>query len=321
MTQFVSLSSGSNGNCYYIGNETCGILIDAGIGTRTIKKRLAEVGLSVDRIRCVLVSHDHFDHIRSLGTFAERFCKPVYATAPCITAFGRHYCTRGYLEAGRCRELVPGELLEVVDGVRVLPFRVPHDATDTVGFYIDFFGETFTFLTDLGAVTEEAVIHAAHSRHLIVEANYDPEMLRTGGYPVDLQDRIRGGHGHLSNTQTAELVLRALTAGNGASLSGAVSSGSSSSDRPDDSLSGAEAQLGQKNPRSASAPSDIVAGPLLQDVFLCHLSENNNTPELALATVSKVLSQASFSTGNTSGSPIRLVALPRREPSKLFTWD
>ena len=108
MTQFVSLSSGSNGNCYYIGNETCGILIDAGIGTRTIKKRLAEVGLSVDRIRCVLVSHDHFDHIRSLGTFAERFCKPVYATAPCIAAFDRHYCTRGYLGAGRCRELGRG---------------------------------------------------------------------------------------------------------------------------------------------------------------------------------------------------------------------
>ena len=275
MTQFVSLSSGSNGNCYYIGNETCGILIDAGIGTRTIKKRLAEVGLSVDRIRCVLVSHDHFDHIRSLGTFAERFCKPVYATAPCIAAFGRHYCTRGYLGAGRCRELVPGELLEVVDGVRVLPFRVPHDATDTVGFFIDFFGETFTFLTDLGAVTEEAVFHAAHSRHLIVEANYDPEMLRTGGYPVDLQDRIRGGHGHLSNTQTAKLVSSALD----------------------------------------------ISGPLLQDVFLCHLSENNNTPELALATVSEVLSQASFSTGDASGSPIRLVALPRREPSELFTWD
>ena len=301
MTQFVSLSSGSNGNCYYIGNETCGILIDAGIGTRTIKKRLAEVGLSVDRIRCVLVSHDHFDHIRSLGTFAERFCKPVYATAPCITAFGRHYCTRGYLEAGRCRELVPGEWLvieeekSVFDGcseeataaatattaaattraISVLPFRVPHDATDTVGFYIDFYGETFTFLTDLGAVTEEAVFHAAHSRHLIVEANYDPEMLRTGGYPADLQDRIRGGHGHLSNAQTAELVSSALD----------------------------------------------ISGPLLQDVFLCHLSENNNTPELALATVSEVLSQAAFSTGDASGSPIRLVALPRREPSELFTWD
>lgn len=275
MTQFVSLSSGSNGNCYYIGNETCGILIDAGIGTRTIKKRLAEVGLSVDRIRCVLVSHDHFDHIRSLGTFAERFCKPVYATAPCIAAFGRHYCTRGFLGAGRCRELVPGELLEVVDGVRVLPFRVPHDATDTVGFYIDFYGETFTFLTDLGAVTEEAVLYASRSRHLIVEANYDPEMLRTGGYPADLQRRIRGGHGHLSNAQTAKLVSSALD----------------------------------------------ISGPLLQDVFLCHLSENNNTPELALATVSEVLSQAAFSTGDASGSPIRLVALPRREPSKLFTWD
>ena len=308
MTQFVSLSSGSNGNCYYIGNETCGILIDAGIGTRTIKKRLGEVGLSVDRVRCVLVSHDHFDHIRSLGTFAERFQKPVYATAPCIRAFDRHYCTRGYLGPGRCRELVPGEWLEIEGdgpqvpaarrGIYVLPFRVPHDATDTVGFFIDFYGETFTFLTDLGDVTDEAVQFASRSRHLIVEANYDPEMLRTGTYPPELKERIRNGHGHLANAQTAELVRRALD------------------------ISGAEASLGQKSPRCASAPSDVAAAPFLQDIFLCHLSENNNTPELALATVSAALSAATRSSHpSIPSADIRLVALPRREPSELFTWD
>ena len=336
MTQFVSLSSGSNGNCYYIGNECAGILIDAGIGTRTIKKRLGEVGIPVERIRCVLVSHDHFDHIRSLGTFAERFHKPVYATAPCIAAFNRHYCTRGYLGPGRCHELVPGERMVIeadnpaddvaereglaelpgfchagvpdgaeVPGTRrgiyVLPFRVPHDATDTVGFFIDFFGETFTFLTDLGAVTEDAVSFAARSRHLIVEANYDPEMLRTGSYPPDLQQRIRSGHGHLANAQTAELILRALA------LSGA------SGDRSGTALSRAEAALGQKNPRSASAPSDGVT--VVQDVFLCHLSENNNTPELALATVSAALASAPHGTG------INLFALPRHEHSPLFTWQ
>lgn len=327
MTQFVSLSSGSNGNCYYIGNECAGILIDAGIGTRTIKKRLGEVGIPVERIRCVLVSHDHFDHIRSLGTFAERFHKPVYATAPCIAAFNRHYCTRGYLGPGRCHELVPGEWMEIDcgdctglmerprfcsagvpdgaevpdahKGIFVLPFRVPHDATDTVGFFIDFFGETFTFLTDLGAVTEDAVSFAARSRHLIVEANYDPEMLRTGSYPPDLQQRIRSGHGHLANAQTAELILRALAEASG--------------ERPGTALSRAEAALGQKNPRSASAPSDGVT--VVQDVFLCHLSENNNTPELALATVSAALASAPHGTG------INLFALPRHEHSPLFTWQ
>ena len=313
MTRFVSLSSGSNGNCYYIGNEAFGILIDAGIGTRTIKKRLAERGLSVDSVRCVLVSHDHFDHIRSLGTFAERFQRPVYATAPCIAAFRRHYCTKGYLDGGRCRPLLPGEWLRLDgdsaaggdlfstsltagasgaeaplgqksprsasapcgsgipggDGVWVLPFSVPHDATDTVGFHIRFFGETFTFLTDVGDVTDDAVRYAAMAQHLIVEANYDPEMLRKGPYPPDLQARIRNGHGHLSNGQTADLIHRAL------------------------------------------------AGDLLQDIFLCHLSENNNTPELALAAVSAVLPQPLPA---SSAPGIRLVALPRREASELFTW-
>jgi phosphoribosyl 1,2-cyclic phosphodiesterase len=273
MTRFVSLSSGSNGNCYYIGNESFGILIDAGIGTRTIKKRLAERGLSVDSVRCVLVSHDHFDHIRSLGTFAERFQRPIYATAPCIAAFRRHYCTKGYLDGGRCRPLLPGEWLrldgESGEGVWVLPFSVPHDATGTVGFHIRFFGETFTFLTDVGDVTEDAVRYAAMAQHLIVEANYDPEMLRKGPYPPDLQARIRNGHGHLSNGQTADLIRRAL------------------------------------------------AGDLLQDIFLCHLSENNNTPELALAAVSAVLPQP-LPASDAPG--IRLVALPRREASELFTW-
>ena len=346
MTQFVSLSSGSNGNCYYIGNDRFGILIDAGIGTRTIKKRLAERGLSVDSVRCVLVSHDHFDHIRSLGTFSGRFQRPVYATEPCISAFSRHYCTREFLDKSQCRRLVAGEWLRLDgdgdcgcqaggdsgcdnagdsrlgfagsdsgsdnagdsrlggsrgwpadDGVWVLPFGVPHDATDTVGFFIRFYGETFTFLTDLGAVTEDAVRYAARARHLIVEANYDPEMLRRGPYPLDLQQRIRNGHGHLANAQTAELIRQALTLNQPSS----PSPGEDSDACPDERLrSHSDERL---RPHSDERPG-------LQDVFLCHLSENNNTHELALAAVSSVLP-----------SGIRLVALPRREASDLFTWQ
>ncbi|MBQ7640154.1 MAG: MBL fold metallo-hydrolase [Bacteroidales bacterium] len=334
MTQFVSLSSGSNGNCYYIGNETCGILIDAGIGTRTIKKRMSEVGLSVDRVRCVLVSHDHFDHIRSLGTFAARFQKPVYATAPCIAAFRRHYCTRDFLDASCCHPLVPGEWLRLDgkcfdsvepslfdakenrscekaadrrhyshgNGIWVLPFSVPHDATDTVGFFIDFFGETFTFLTDVGDVTDDAVRFAARARHLIVEANYDPEMLRTGGYPADLQRRIRGGHGHLANAQTAELIRRALDL-NGAD-SGCVLSGDS----------GLDSGVNSCDCFDSNTSGDASVSPL-QDVFLCHLSENNNTPELALSTITDALrSHPRF-------AALRFTALPRREASDLFVWE
>ena len=173
-------------------------------------------------------------------------------------------------------------------------------------------------MTDLGAVTDDAVLYASRSCHLIVEANYDPEMLRTGGYPVDLQRRIRGGHGHLANAQTAELILRALTAGEGPV---ATTDLSFTGEHSGGSFSGAETSLGQKSPRCASAPSDVIAGPFLQDIFLCHLSENNNTPELALATVSAALSAASrFSHPSIPSSGIRLVALPRREPSQIFSW-
>ena len=278
MTRFLSLSSGSNGNCYYIGNDKCGILIDVGIGGRTIKKRLAEAGISIADIDLILVSHDHFDHIKSLGTFTERFGIPVYTTREIIISFEDHFCTRGYMN-GHCHALRPEERAELAmrDGkISVTPFRVPHDASDNVGYHIDFFGETFTFMTDIGSVTDAAVHYAALADHLIVESNYDYDMLINGPYEEELKLRIRDGHGHLSNDQTAELLQRALS----------------------------EADLSRVNPK---------------DVFLCHLSENNNTPALALRSARKALIEKTACLGIDCGK-IRLEALPRREASQIFTW-
>ena len=98
MVRFVSLSSGSNGNCYYFGDDRGAFLIDIGIGTRTIKKRLAEHGLSIDSVEAVFVTHDHFDHIKSLGTFTERFRKPVYLTRTLEGALRHNFCTAGRLK-------------------------------------------------------------------------------------------------------------------------------------------------------------------------------------------------------------------------------
>lgn len=264
MVQFISLSSGSNGNCYYIGNGEKGILIDVGIGTRTVKKRLALHGIDVNSVQMVLVSHDHFDHIRSLGTFTQRFKKPVYATKEVIRALETHYCTRGYM-TGCTRPLEPGCESDI-DGVKVTPFRVPHDAADTVGYFIDFYGEKFTFMTDIGDVTDDAVSFAGMAGHLIVEANYDVDMLLRGSYPPDLKLRIMQGHGHLSNEQMASLLRRCWHDG-------------------------------------------------LKDIYLCHLSENNNTPKLALAAAQQVLDE--LTAGENAPS---LTALPRRDASALFSW-
>ena len=262
MVRFLSLSSGSNGNCYYFGDDRGGFLIDIGIGTRTIKKRLAERGLSLDSVQGIFVTHDHFDHVKSLGTFTERYHKPVYLTRTLEEALRHNFCTAGRLK-GCVRLLEEGRENLVGTDLRITPFVVPHDATQTVGYHFNLSGERFTVMTDLGEVTDEAVHFAAKADHLVVESNYDVDMLMTGNYPPELKRRILTQNGHLSNEQTASLLRRCRHEG-------------------------------------------------LRDVYLCHLSANNNTPEKAFSCAKKTL--------ESIGSQASLHCLPRSAASDLFTF-
>ena len=261
MVRFLSLSSGSNGNCYYFGNDRMAFLIDIGIGARTIKKRLAERGLSIDAVDAVFVTHDHFDHIKSLGTFTERYQKPVYLTRTLEKALRHNFCTAGRLK-GCIRYLEEGTATEIGD-LTITPFVVPHDASQTVGYYFVLDGQHFTVMTDLGEVTDDAVRFASLADHLVVESNYDVDMLMTGPYPPALTRRILLQHGHLSNEQTASLLRRC---------------------RHDS----------------------------LRDVYLCHLSANNNTPAIAFESAQKTL--------ESTGSRASLHCLPRSAASDLFTF-
>lgn len=261
MVKFVSLSSGSNGNCYYFSDGTVAFLIDVGIGGRTIKKRLQEIGIPFETISFILVTHDHVDHIKSLGLFTDRFKKPVYATKTLHKALGGHFCTRGkmsgcvhFLEENKCGDIC---------GVKVTPFVVPHDATQTVGYHIVLGGEKFTIMTDIGTVTDDAVKYASLADHLIVEANYDVDMLFSGDYPPHLKHRIASGNGHLSNEQTASLIVRSNHPG-------------------------------------------------LRDIYLCHLSANNNTPQKAYSTIKETLEKLH--------SQASLQCLPRFQASDLYEF-
>ncbi|MBQ7254252.1 MAG: MBL fold metallo-hydrolase [Bacteroidales bacterium] len=206
MVKFISLSSGSNGNCYYIGNDDVSLLIDLGIGGRTINRRLNAHDISLSKVDMVLVTHEHMDHIRYLGGFTQRYHKVVFVTEALHKVLERHFCTAGKLD-GCVKDTRPGEVTECM-GVKFIPFSVPHDARDTVGYYIDFFGHTFTFVTDVGKVTDDVVKYCQMASHLIVESNYDPGMLVTGPYTPELKKRISEEHGHLSNEQTADLLRR-----------------------------------------------------------------------------------------------------------------
>lgn len=262
MIRFKSLSSGSCGNCYFLGSFTeegrCehSVIIDTGVSLRRAKKDLQSDNIAIEEIDAILVTHDHNDHIRSLGSWCKRLKKPVWATERLHNALTCNYMVHPWISDCR-RKLSEDGWTEIVPGrISVRWFEVPHDATQTVGYAINMDGYMFVIMTDAGSVTDEALELAGKARTLVIEANYDYEMLIHGPYPKVLQDRICGGHGHLSNDECAEAIGKVMHDG-------------------------------------------------LDNIFLCHLSEHNNTPELAVKTCRK-----------TSGTS-RLVALPRQTPSRI----
>ena len=167
MIKFMSLSSGSCGNCYYLGTENGGIVIDAGVSLRRLKRVLQEYDLTFDSFSAILVTHDHLDHIRHLGSFCKRLGMPVYTTETIHGALARHTFTAPTIAPCR-RILEEGEWNEVA-GMKVRYFVVPHDATQTVGYAIEVEGHRFVIMTDVGRMTDEAVEFASEADTVVVE--------------------------------------------------------------------------------------------------------------------------------------------------------
>ena len=239
----MSFSSGSCGNCYFLGTDDKGILIDAGVSLRRLKKALQENGLDTDSFSAVLVTHDHLDDIHR--------------------ALARHTFTADHIAS--CRKvLAEGEWNDIA-GINVRYFVVPHDATQTVGYAIDLDGRRFVIMTDIGRMTDEAVELARTADTVVVESNYDMDMLMGGPYTYELKMRIVQGCGHLSNDECASAIKR-------------------------------------------------FWHPGLKNIFLCHLSENNNTRELAFNSALGALKTLGVEKGMVS-----LRCLPRQYPSPLFT--
>lgn len=262
MIRFMSLSSGSCGNCYYLGTDVGGILIDAGVSLRRLKKTLTDNGLDMDSFSAVLITHDHLDHIRHLGSFCKKLCKPVYTTQTIHGALARHTFTAPAITP--CRRVLSEGVWNEVSGMKVRYFVVPHDATQTVGYAIEVEGHRFVIMTDVGRMTDEAVEYARSADTVVVESNYDVDMLMSGPYTYELKMRIMQGCGHLSNDECASAIKRFWHDG-------------------------------------------------LKNIFLCHLSENNNTHELAYRCASDALGELGVEKGT-----VALRCLPRQSPSQIF---
>ena len=203
---FCSLSSGSSGNCYYIGNAFHGILIDAGISATSIRKFLKLRVISMQSIMGVLVTHNHSDHIRGLEVLTRRNNLPAFTTAKIWKSI---LSPQRRISTDCIRELNLYQKFHLA-GFDIEAFPVHHDAPETIGFHICGGGKKITIATDLGHICETAAPYLKLANLLVIESNYDEEMLLNGAYPYYLKKRIQSGNGHLGNLQTSVFLAENL---------------------------------------------------------------------------------------------------------------
>lgn len=204
--RFVSLASGSSGNCYFLGNAFYGILLDAGIGSRTIKKRLKNLGIPMEQIQAVFITHDHIDHIKAVASLGEKYNIPIYTT-PAIHQ-GIKKCYGVTQELLGSKQLIEKNQVISINDFDIEAFEVSHDATDSVGYTIYYKGKRFTYATDLGYICTSAAKHIATANFLVIESNYDEKMLENSFYPAHLKKRIMGDRGHMNNEDTAQFLAQ-----------------------------------------------------------------------------------------------------------------
>jgi phosphoribosyl 1,2-cyclic phosphodiesterase len=205
--RLISLQSGSNGNCVYVEAGKQHLLFDAGISGKSAVSRLAGHGRDIRNVDSVFISHDHRDHVISLGIFQRKFSLPAVVSGRTLDAAQRR-CDLGRL--GHVRTFDPGEDVRVGD-ITVETIPTAHDATDGCGFVIDDGSKRLGILTDLGHTSEGLFDVICTLDAVLLESNYDDALLQNGPYPEALKQRISGPGGHISNTEAADLIARAHT--------------------------------------------------------------------------------------------------------------
>lgn len=199
MISLCAIASGSNGNCYYIGNEHEAVLIDAGISARRIMGRMKQQGLTPAKIRAIFISHEHADHASGARVLAKKLRVPVYVTSRTYMAMypGHRPMAPRFFEPGQ--EIDAGT-------IRIHTFLKNHDAAEPCSFRLESHGFHIGVFTDIGSPSENVINHLNCCDALFLETNYDEKMLWEGSYPWPLKKRIASDHGHLSNDQAFELL-------------------------------------------------------------------------------------------------------------------
>ncbi len=271
---YISLGSGSSGNCAYVGNEDGGILVDAGIDPEQVWRELARHGITPMMVRGIILTHDHRDHVHYVYTIVRK---------------NKHiaiYCTRrliaGLLRRSRISRRVQDYVHHIyietpfeVAGFTITAFTTSHDGSDNMGFEINYDGRSLVVATDMGEITPRAEYYMSNANYLMIESNYDLKMLDEGLYPEDLKHRVRGPKGHLDNEVAAAFVASHYNS-------------------------------------------------KLSHVWLCHLSADNNRPDIAVGAMTRALTALGVTVGDGSDAPehrdrdVQVYALPRYDASIMF---
>lgn len=201
MSLFItSLNSGSNGNCYYVGNNNEAVLVDVGISCKEVELRMKRLDLSLDKIKAIFISHEHGDHIKGVQTLSKKYNLPVFITPQTLS--NSHLVLENVLikSFNGYEKVVIGNLI-------VTPFPKRHDASDPYSFIVEGDGIKIGVLTDIGSACQHVIENFKQCHAAFLEANYDEGLLDSGYYPYYLKERIRSDKGHLSNKQALDLFI------------------------------------------------------------------------------------------------------------------
>ena len=209
MLNFCSLYSGSSGNSLFLETENTKILVDAGVSSKKIETALLNLDIDPNSIDGIIITHEHSDHVQGLGTFAKKFNSPVFVNKKTLAAMPKQ---KEKIPEKNIKYFTIEEKFEIGD-IQIKPFSIPHDAANPCGFNIFKDSKKISIATDIGHMTNGIIKNLENSLFVLIEANYDPEVLKFSRYPYPLKTRIAGPNGHLSNESAGKTISHLMKYG------------------------------------------------------------------------------------------------------------